>query len=388
MNRRDFLFSQTAWAQQPIKDDKLVVIFLRGGCDALSLFPPVAGDDRAIYEAERPTLRLPVEKLLSLDGRFGFHPSAIGLKQLYDRGLLALFLAAGMPSNNRSHFDAQAFMELGTPDKKSTLDGWLTRHLRTKGQTNPLYATTLGPINPTSLLGYGDATAIHQPRRFASLGGDPAVITDMTRVLSLLYSGSDTLSLKVRSALEVINTFTHQKIGDYVPRKNIEYPKNELGNRLKTLAELIKLDVGCEVATIDMGGWDTHKYQDGTFAKQVEQLSDSIAAFYNDLEELRLNITLVVMTEFGRRLRENANRGTDHGHGGMMMVLGPKVKGGRVYGAWPGLNSEKLYQRADLAVAVDFRQVIAEILRKRRREKNLGQVFPGFHFDNEIDFIS
>jgi uncharacterized protein (DUF1501 family) len=228
-----------------------------------------------------------------------------------------------------------------------------------------------------------------QPKRFGSLGGDKSIQSDMTRTLKQMYQGSSVLCERGRSALDVVDTFGG---GIFKEESGKEYPRHELGNRLKTLAQLLKMNLGIQVATVDMGGWDTHKYQgqgkDGTFAKQVEQLSGAVHAFYEDVDSVAgaPPVTVVVMSEFGRRLRENANRGTDHGHGGMMMVIGRNVKGGRVYGHWPGLKTEDLYEGADLAVTTDFRQVLGEVLRRRRGEKNLSTVFPDFS-QKDLDLI-
>ena len=226
------------------------------------------------------------------------------------------------------------------------------------------------------------------------MGTDKALFADMLQTVSGLYAHAPgSIGERGRAALGAIETLSHEGNSEYVPNKNVEYPKGEMGNRMKSVAQLLKMGLHIDVATIDMGGWDTHKNQgqeaEGFFAKQVEQLSESLQALYQDLYVDGANsplarTTIVVMTEFGRRLRENINRGTDHGHGGMMLVLGESVRGGQVYGSWPGLKTEQLYERADLAVTTDFRAILSEVLHHRRAERALASVFPGYTVPKEL----
>lgn len=376
-----------------LNGDLLVVVFLRGGCDAINMLSPLDGDDRKVYEEERPNLKIAASgpaASLKISDHLGLHPSAKPLLELFEGGHLAVVQAVGMPSNNRSHFDSQAYMELGTPDKKGTASGWIARHLLstlTDKNPSPFTAINIGPLAPTSFLSFDHNISIVQPNRFNFINGDKNVQQDALSAMHAMYNTDgvapwlDEVGQETLRAVEVISS---QKNGEYVASGGADYPKGEVGNRLRTAAQLIKMDLGLRVATVDMGGWDTHKFQgqgvEGTFAKNVEQLSQALHAFYSDMTASgrSKNLTAVVMTEFGRRLRENANRGTDHGHGGFMFVLGDKVNGKKVYGKWPGLKTEQLYERADLFATTDYRSVLAEVLQKRLGNKKIATVFPEF----------
>jgi uncharacterized protein (DUF1501 family) len=370
------------------QDEILVVLFLRGACDGLNFAPPLQGSDRAAYEAARPNLRVPTtgdKAALSLDGNLGLHPAAKPLHELFKAGKLALVQAAGLTSDSRSHFDAQAYMELGTPDRKSATSGWIARHLL--GRASPaapsfLTAVSIGNLTPNSLLGYPEIAVIDRLDGF-NIAGPKNFQNDQRDVLRRMYAGGGWVDRYGRETLDAIDAFESAVPGGYRPAGR-DYPRADVGNRLRTLAQIVKMDLGLKIATVDMGGWDTHKYQgdgsEGYFTNLVGQLSQSLAAFYEDLNAgpSPRKVTVVVMSEFGRRLKENASRGTDHGHGNVMLALGDKIAGGKVYGRWPGLDNEKLYQRADLAVTTDYRVVLAEILEKRLSDARVGQVFPGF----------
>jgi len=366
----------------------LVVLFLRGACDGLNFAPPLEGPDRAAYEAARPNLRVPVggdKGALALDGRLGLHPSAKPLHELYKSGKLAVVQAAGLTSDTRSHFDAQAFMELGTPDQKTTTSGWIARHLLGGGAPAApsfMTAVSLGNLTPNSLLGYPEVAVIDRLDGF-NIAGPKALQNDQREVLRRMYAGGGWVDRYGRETLDAIDAFESAAPGAYKPAGR-DYPRADLGNKLRTLAQIIKMDLGLKIAAVDMGGWDTHKYQGdgstGYFANLLDQLSTAIAAFYEDMKAgpTPRKVTVVVMSEFGRRLKENASRGTDHGHGNVMLALGDKIVGGKVYGRWPGLMNEQLYQRADLAVTTDYRAVLAEILEKRLGDARTSQIFPGY----------
>jgi len=376
--------------------DILIYVFLRGGCDALNFLPPISGADRKIYEDERPNLNISnsgPKGLLNLDGHFGIHPSAPELHKLFQDKKLAIVHAAGLPCNSRSHFDAQNIVELGIGEKRILQNGWLTRHLECIGSfdRDTLPAISCGGLPPTSLLGNGQAIVMNDPAKL-NLGGQKPMIEGIESALRSMYKAVESSwvgvgGTKALSSLELIET---KNPVDYKSAKGIEYPKNEVGNRLKILAQLLSMNLGLKVATVDMGGWDTHKNQgtgtEGTFSKQVEQLSQGLDAFFKDTSGQK--ITIVVMSEFGRRLRENASRGTDHGHGGFMMILGDHVNGGKVYGRWPGLRTDQLYERADLAVTTDYRTVIAEVLTKRTGNKQTSRVFPNFPPIKFLDLVN
>lgn len=291
--------------------------------------------------------------------------------------------ASGLTSITRSHFDAQNYLELGIPDKKGGAAGWITRLLETTGPAAAgLPGLAVGSLVPVSLLDFARAVSVTDLGRMNLAARSKP--EDHQAALSALYASGD--GFAQRAGRETLSSLA--LLQDSLKKstlKDAEYPKTDLGNKLKTLSRLLRLELGLRVATVDMGGWDTHKYQgvgvDGSFANQVAQLSEALDTFENDLRENAPNVhartTVVVMTEFGRRLRENANRGTDHGHGGVFFAFGAGVKGGSVLGKWPGLATEKLYERADVAVANDFRQCLGEIVEARFGAK-AGVIFPGF----------
>lgn len=377
--------ARMAFAESASDADIFVCVFLRGACDALNFLPPVDGEDRAIYEAERPSLKIEAQgesAALKLDGRLGLHPSAKALHALYAEKKLAFVQAAGLTANTRSHFDAQAYMEHGTPDRKDTTSGWLARHLELmrEGQNRTfLTAVSVSNLMPLSLESFPSAAVIQTLNGF-NIGGRKELMSAQRKALRRMYGGQGWLARYGSETLDAIDAIEANNVTDYHPASGAEYPKGEIGARLATLAQLIKMKLGLRIATVDMGGWDTHKNQgtgiDGHFANQVEQLSEALHAFYRDVAGLRVSI--VVLTEFGRRIKENASHGTDHGHGGVMMALGDHVEGGKIHGTWPGLKSEHLYERADLAVTTDYRQVLSELLRKRLKNNKIGEVFPGF----------
>ncbi len=371
--------------------DILIVIFLRGGCDVLSLVTPIAGADRGFLEVARPDLNFPAAQALSLNAQFGMHPSVPGLHALFGANQLAIIQAAGMDENTRSHFDAMAYMELGTPGNKNSTTGWLARHLQSAdnlpaSMVMPAFAA--GDSQPAAFLGEPDVAALDYVDAFAYNTGPWQWRSAQRAALRHLYAGTNLLQVAGTKALDTLDVIETQASGNYIPGNGAIYPDTEFGDQLQLVAQMIKLQLGMQTATIDLGGWDTHEAQansdpaDGYFADLVANLSAGLSAFYADLdgsggEDYIERTTIVVMSEFGRRLRENANRGTDHGHGGLMMALGGKVNGG-IYGDWPGLATNQLYDGADLAVTTDFRQVLSEILIRRLGNPRLGAVFPGY----------
>jgi uncharacterized protein (DUF1501 family) len=378
-------FARLAFGAGGAEGETLVVVFLRGACDGLSIAAPISGEDRALYEAARPTLAVPLsgeKAALRLDDRFGFHSSARGLHSLFQAKKLAVIHAAGLPSDSRSHFDAQLFMELGTPNRKNTGKGWIARYLEALAppvgkKISCMDAIAVGNLLPTSLLAAPQVAVINNLNGF-NLTGKPDVQLEQRIALRSMYEGSGWLSRYGTETLEAIDTLEGSRSDGYVPASGADYPKAEIGNRLKSLAQLIKMNLGLRVATVDMGGWDTHKGQEGKFSGNLSQLSEALLAFQADISGR--NTTVIVMSEFGRRLKENASRGTDHGHGNIMMVLGERIHGGKVYGKWPGLKTEQLYDRADLAVTTDYRQVVTDVLlgSSRLAHGRVAEIFPGY----------
>jgi uncharacterized protein (DUF1501 family) len=348
-------------------DELLVVVFIRGGWDALNLVTPLRGPDRVVYEAARPTLQLPTtgtRALLPLDDRFGLHPSAKALHELYASSRLAIVHAAGLVADTRSHFDAQAMIEAGVTAKPAPGRGWLARWLALRHGTGVGTLSGLAPsgLLPALLEGAPDVIALNGTQAL-QLGTKREVAFTQRQALRALYrGGDDLLRAHVGSLLDALDALETASLAP--PAPEAEYPKGELGNRLKLVAQLSRSKVGLKAAVVDVGGWDTHRNQgrgaEGPFAQNLTQLSDALGAFVKDLAGLKL--TLAVFSEFGRRVKENASQGSDHGHGGAMLVLGEGVRGGRVLGTWPGLANDALYQRADLAVTTDYRAVLSELL--------------------------
>lgn len=370
----------------------LISVFLRGGCDALNLVMPIAGPDRAVYEGLRPEIHIASSgdaAAIPLDETFGLHPSATALGELYQDGRLAVVMAAGMHVDTRSHFDAQLYMELGTPDVKTTASGWMARHLATAPgmpQVIMMPALSAGNSQAVSLRGCNAALTVSSPDSF-QLNTGPWRWRDAQRAaLRHLYGGSNWLHLAGTQALDALDIIESVDTDDYVPANGAVYPNTSFGRLMRMVAQLIKLPLGVRAVAVDLNGWDTHQNQgtgaSGTYAGLVGQLSDGLGALCADLDGPEGGYyfdrtTVVVMSEFGRRARENADRGTDHGHGGHMFVAGGAVNGG-LYGAWPGLAHDALYDGADLAVTTDYRRVLSEILIRRHANPFLGIVFPGY----------
>lgn len=388
----------------------LVTIFLRGGADGLNIVVP-HGDDN--YLKLRPTLgiaapagRLPVaqtrrDQALDLDGFFGLHPALSPLHPLYRDGNLALVQACGSMDNSRSHFEAMATVECGcagegAPAHQSTLGaatagGWLARHLANMPSptASPLRAVAFGSTMPEVLRGATNATAIESLSDFhLSLPGVAnSQHDDMRDALAALYrDGRDEIARAGRETLGVLKTINRLDPAQYKPHHGATYPTSELGRGLKQVACLLRARVGLEVACLDRGGWDTHIAQGGSVGWMALQLADvaqSLAAFARDLKDQMQRVTVVVMSEFGRRAGENSGLGTDHGRAGAMMVWGG-VRGGQVYGRWPGLAPDQLEAPGDLRVTTDYRDVLAEILARRIGNKSTPAVFP----DHRAQFLN
>ena len=368
-----------AFARQDNPTDTLVVVFLRGGWDALNVVPPRDGSDRGFYEKARPDIK--ISDLLPLNDQFGLHPAMSPLFDLYQAGKAGVIHAVGLDHDTRSHFDAQEFIELGTPGMKNTTSGWITRHLQSQGISSILpVLSTSG--QPTSLLNFTPTVSLSTPADFSQWGND--LLGSQQTALRQLYKSGDTLlhraGARTLDALDIVSPLTS---GEYQPANGASYNDDEFGIQLKTVAQMIKLEAGLRVAAVDFGGWDTHEYQNdrenGYMADLLNSLATGLANFYLDLDSgYAERLSVVVISEFGRRLVQNESYGTDHGHGSVMFTLGGNVNGGQVFGNWPGLNNDQLYDSADLAVTTDYRQVMGELLSKRLGNSDIESVFPGF----------
>ncbi|MGL4608659.1 MAG: DUF1501 domain-containing protein [Trueperaceae bacterium] len=370
-----------AFAQEQRQADTLVVIFLRGGMDALNAVVPY-GEGSHYYD-KRPNIAIGEGSVLDLDGFFGFHPSMAPLHEVYQNGNFAVVHAVGSPHPSRSHFDAMEYMERGTPGIKITDTGWLTRHLQSVPWMNdsPFRALGMGTMVQTALQGPISALAMQSLGDFYLQGPDHQKEM-LQRTMAQLYRTSKPESFLHQQAKDTLSTMSYlsRLAGEeYTPSYEAQYPDTGFGYNLKQVAQLIKANVGLEVACVDFGGWDTHEQQGGTegqFAALLGELSQGIAAFHQDMQDHMNDLTLVTMSEFGRRLEENASTGTDHGHGGSMFVLGGGVNGG-VYADWPTLSPDAL-DKGDLEITTDFRDVLGEILTQRLSNTALDGVFPNY----------
>jgi len=370
----------------------LICLFQRGAADALNVVVPHG--EAAYYRLRpniaigRPTLAAGQTGAIDLDGFFGLHPSLAPMKPLWDQGLLAPVHAVGSPSNTRSHFDAQDYMETGTPDQKGTHDGWLNRYLAVRGTceagcahdsaTHPFRAVAMTQQTPRILEGPEATIAMNSLEEFSVRASGPAV----ERLEALYRTGSaDVVHAAGGEMFEAVKILRAANPRQYVPRNGAEYPATQLGQRLKQIAQLIKADIGLEVAFADVGGWDTHVNQGaatGQLALRLDDFARSIAALVTDLGDRMGDVTILTMSEFGRTVRQNGSGGTDHGHASALFVIGGDVKGKKVHGRWPGLEPEQLYEGRDLALTTDFRSVFSEVAAKHLGAKKLDVLFPGF----------
>jgi uncharacterized protein (DUF1501 family) len=363
--------------QQGSRKKVLVAIFQRGAADGLNIVVP-HGEKR--YYDLRPTISIPrpsstEDSVVDLDGFFGLHPSLVALKPLWQQQRLAVVHAVGSPDPTRSHFDAQDYMESGTPGLKSTTDGWLNRALVSETvKISPVRAISLGPALPRSLRGPRNAIAVENLNNFTVR--DAAA----SKVLQSMYAGTSDQVLKGtgRETFEAVALLQSIQKTPYQPSGGANYPKGRFSDSMRQIAQLIKADVGVEVAFADIGGWDHHVNETGQLKNVLAEFGNSLAAFYQDLGDRMEDVVVVTMSEFGRTARENGNRGTDHGHANVMFVMGGPVQGGRVYGKWPGLAREQLNEERDLALTTDFRDVLGEAVYTHLGNRSIQSVFPNY----------
>jgi len=366
----------------------LVVLFQRGAADGLNIVVPHG--DRPYYKL-RPSIAIPRPRpggegvALDLDGRFGFHPALGAFKELYDRELLAVIHAAGSPDATRSHFDAQDFMESGTPGVKSTRDGWLNRYLQSHPQADGSGFRAVASTSqlPRILGGHASALAIPRLSRFGLEGRYAALARDG---LEALYSasGDELLAATARETFDAVELLERVDPTRHRPANDADYPGGAFGSALLQIAQLIKSDVGLEIAFAELGGWDHHVNEGGVqgqLAGLLRRFARGVEAFVRDLGDRMEDVVLVTLSEFGRTAGENGSAGTDHGHAGAMFVIGGPVRGGKLYGDWPGLEPEQLYEGRDLALTTDFREVMARLLRGHLGAGRIDTVFPGYRPD-------
>lgn len=388
-----FLARTAAAAQQGGRRKVLLAIFQRGAVDGLNMIVPFG--ERAYYAA-RPTIAIPrpgqpgAEAALSaldLDGFFGLHPRMAPLEPFWRDRRLAIVHACGSPDSTRSHFDAQDYMESATPGVKSTQDGWLNRYLdaRRAQDVTPFRAVSLTAQLPRVLQGTAPAIAMTRIQQFGLQGGHAAPRADGAAPASFeaeyAASADHILNRTGKEAFDAVRMLKSANPAQYRPDNGADYPRSGFGDALRQIAQLIKADVGLEVAFADVGGWDHHVNQGastGQLAQRLDDFSRALAAIATDLGPRLDDVVILTMSEFGRTLAENGNRGTDHGHGNAMLVLGGTVRGGKVYGRWPGLEPDQRYEGRDLAITTDFRDVFSEIIVRHLGVREPKPIFPGY----------
>ena len=407
----DFLLQPLLAGTQGLDRKKtLICIFQRGAVDGLSMVVPFG--ERGYYDSRRTiAIQAPGSgdgSALDLDGFFGLHPALTPLEELYRRSKMAIVHAVGSPHPTRSHFDAQDFMETGTPGVKSTREGWLNRVLQdtecaecegrtlqnaaahaadhAAGQVSMATVPSLRGVSMTSALprvmqGNHPALAIPNLSEFGVHRDD-----EVGSAFRRLYrtERGDAVSAAAEEAFEAVRALEAIDPGSYEPTGGAQYPNGDFGRSLREIAQLVKADVGVEIAFADLGGWDTHVRQGGAqgqLAGRLGQLGEGIRALYDDLGDRMEDVVILTMSEFGRTVAENGSGGADHGHANCMLALGGSVKGGRILGDWPGLERELLYQGRDLAVTTDFRDVFSEVVAGHLGAAHLDRIFPGYDGD-------
>jgi uncharacterized protein (DUF1501 family) len=372
---------------------RLVVLFQRGAADGLNVVVPYAEKN---YYAMRPTIAIQKSQVIDLNGFFGLHPEMRSLKPLWDQGHLAIVHAAGSPEESRSHFDAQDYMESGTPGVKATADGWLNRALRAEDvvssaghsqhHASAFRAVAMGTQLPRTLQGIVPAVAVGNVQDFniggKGGGGRDAAAQPASASFETMYAESVNSVLHGTGAetFDAVKMLRSADPAKYVPTAGADYPKGAFGDSMRQIAQLLKANLGVEAAFADIGGWDTHQNQGGAtgqLANRLKEFSEGVAAFWTDMGDQAQDVVVVTMSEFGRTARQNGTAGTDHGHANVMFVVGGPVKGGKIYGKWPGLADEHLHEGRDLAITTDFRQVLGEAAYKTLGARNLDLVFPG-----------
>ncbi len=369
----------------------IVCIFQRGAMDGLMAVSPF---EDAYFREARPNLFLDAAKsagggaLIDLDGRFGLHPSMKAFESVFRDKRLAIVHGIGSPNTTRSHFDAQDYMESGTPFQKNTTSGWLNRAVGLMGHdhahtTTPFSAVSLTPALPRSLYGHNEALAISDLKNF-KIQGNGAVVKQNAKSFEELYDQTsvDLLRDTGKGSFEAMKLLQRNLVKDYKPANNVVYPTSSLGNSLKQVAQLIKMDVGLEVAFTESNGWDTHYNQGkdtGIFARNVADLTNCIMAFWNDMEAYQDDVLVMTMTEFGRTVHQNGTNGTDHGRASCNFILGNHVDGGKVHGIVDTLAKENLEDGRDLKVTTDFRSVFSEVAEKHLKVKDKKELFPDWN---------
>src|SRR5687767_877020 len=373
----------------------LITIFQRGAVDGLNMIIPFGEPD---YYSSRPSLAIAKpgtdeNTAVDLNGFFGMHPRMRPLKPLWDSGNMAVVHACGSHDETRSHFDAQDYMESGTPGVKSTADGWMNRYLHAKEhqKATPFRAVALAPQLPRTLQGTAPALAIGQISQFGIRAGQASDMVQSSFESEYAAAAKSVLHTTGREAFDAVKMLKKADPSQYTPANGAVYPRSPFGEALKQIAQLVKADVGLEVAFAESGNWDHHANEGaatGQLANRLDDLARGIAALVRDLGDRMQDVVVMTMSEFGRAVAENGNRGTDHGHANAMLVLGGGVRGGRVYGRWPGLAREQRHDGRDLAITTDFRAVFNEVVRGHLGLTDTRRVFPGFKAEGSLGLFA
>ncbi len=373
-------FAQSSGAATPRNSDTMVVIYLRGAMDGLNAIIPFT--DPAYY-SKRPTIAIAkpdaaTDAAIALNSRFAMHPSMAPLKPLWDKGEMAAVHAVGLTVAQRSHFDAQDFMERAWLEKGSVFTGWLNRHLSSTALSTEqtFRALGMGRAVPKSLGGPAPVIGLNSIEGFGIQSSSTRKVA-LTDGLEALFNTSASLDVTARRAFAAVDELANKNLTAVTTNSAASYPNTTFGKQMRDLATLIKSGIGAEVATCDLGGWDTHNNEATEIASKLDELSKTLAAFATDLGPAWKNVSVLTMTEFGRRVQENGSRGTDHGRASAMLLLGGGVAGKQVFADWPGLADNQL-ESGDLRVTTDYRSVLSELLRKRSGNQKLDEVFPGF----------
>ncbi|MCG7925415.1 MAG: DUF1501 domain-containing protein [Candidatus Thiodiazotropha taylori] len=363
----------------PTDKDLFVCLFQRGAADGLNSLVPYTDPE---YYSQRSNIAVPEPGAqggaIDLDGRFALHPALAPLKALYDSGQLALVHATGIPHYSRSHFVAQDIVERGVSAKPLPSSGWLGRHLSLDPVSNgsAFRIVSISGNVPVSLHGASEPLAISNLSEFGF--SQEIIDSGYTEVLGNLFDDQIPFAAPAQAALSALTELQAAELESILPEHGASYPDTELGKKMQQTAQLIKSNLPVEVICIDAGGWDHHENLPGNLQQSLTDLADSLSAFHTDMADLMQQISLFVMTEFGRRVAENASVGTDHGTGGVAYAMGGGVNGGQVITDWPGLSTADLHFGEDLAITTDLRTLLAELLNKRLGGTDLAQVFPGF----------
>ncbi len=367
-----FVFSSSTTAP----NDVLVVIFQRGAMDCLQAVVPYADSN---YLKQRPNIGIPApgaaNGALPLDNFFGLHPSLAPLMPLYQSGRLGIVHATGLKQNQRSHFECQRNLEAGMPTT-GFVPGWLNRHIGNVGVGQTFQAVAMGTAVPAALQGPQPSIGMSSIAGF-NFSTTSARKTELEDTLYALCDSTAKPSVSGRQALDAVDFLAVANPGQYPQQNGAVYPNTTFGNRLKETAQLIKSNIGLQMACVDIGGWDHHANISNLLPPLLDELAKALVAFHDDLGVNMRRVTVITMTEFGRRVKENSSGGTDHGSGSSMFMMGASVIGGKVYAEWPGLADANLFN-GDLDVTIDYRTVLNELLQKRAQDSNLAAQFPGF----------